>query len=151
MTYDCMTIDPKGRTQEAKRLLQQVRLYDIHINSKLEELDKLKALTLKITTTIKPDVVSSGGNQDKIGDAVAKIVDLQDEINQAVDNYIDRKKLVSDIIEKIQDPDHVAILYKRYFNYERWEQIACEIGCTYRNVCYIHGKALLAFAELMKG
>ena len=95
MTYDCMTVDSRGRTQEAKRMLQQVRLFDIHINSKLEELDKLKALTMKITTTIKPDVVSSGGNQDKIGDAVAKIVDLQDEINQAVDDYIDRKKMVN--------------------------------------------------------
>ena len=149
MAYDCMTIDPKGRTQEAKRMLQQVRLFDIHINSKLEELDKLKALTLKITTTIKPDVVSSSGNQDKIGDAVARIVDLQNEINQAADKYVDRKKYVSDIIERIEDPDHVAILYKRYFHYERWEQIACEIGCTYRNVCYIHGKALAAFAERM--
>jgi len=151
MTYDCMTLDPKGRTQEAKRLLQQVRLFDIHINSKLEELDKLKALTLKITTTIKPDVVSSSGNQDKIGDTVAKIIDLQDEINQAVDNYIDRKKLVSDIIEKIQDPDHVAILYKRYFHYERWEQIAYELGWGIRHTTRLHGYALMAFADVMKG
>ena len=150
MTYDCMTIDPKGRTQEAKRLLQQVRLFDIHINSKLEELDKLKALTLKITTTIKPDVVSSSGNLDKIGDAVAKIVDLQTEINHAVDKFVDRKKYVSDIIEQIQDPDHVAILYKRYFNYERWEQIAYEMGWGIRHTTRVHGYALMAFAERMK-
>lgn len=149
MVYDCMTIDPRGRTQEAKRLLQQVRLFDIHINSKLEELDKLKALTLKITTTIKPDVVSSSGNQDKIGDAVARIVDLQNEINQAVDSYIDRKKLVSDIIERIEDPDHVAILYKRYFHYERWEQIACEMNWGIRHTTRIHGYALVSFAERM--
>lgn len=149
MVYDCMTIDPKGRTQEAKRMLQQVRLFDIHINSKLEELDKLKALTVKITTTIKPDVVSTSGNQDKIGDAVARIVDLQTEINQAVDKYVDKKKCVSDIIEQIQDPDHVAILYKRYFHYERWEQIAYEMGWGIRHTTRIHGYALLAFAERM--
>ena len=151
MTCDCMTVDPRGRTQEAKRLLQQVRLFDIHINSKLEELDKLKALTTKITTTIKQDVVSTSGNQDKIGDAIAKIIDLEAEINQAVDRYVDRKKEVSDIIERIQDPDFVAILYKRYFNYERWEQIAYELGWGIRHTTRLHGYALMAFAEKMKG
>jgi DNA-directed RNA polymerase specialized sigma subunit len=45
----------------------------------------------------------------------------------------------------------VKVLHKRYFEYKPWEQIACEMGYSYRNVCYIHGKALQAFEALMEG
>jgi hypothetical protein len=136
---------------DAKRFLQQVKLYDSRINSLLEELDNLKAMVTKITTTLKQDVVSSGGNQDKLGDAVSKIVDLEAEINRAVDCFINRKKAVNDVLDMVYDPDQYAVLYKRYILYKRWEQIACEMGFTYRNVCYIHGRALQTVAELMRG
>ena len=137
------------KSNAAKDFLKQVQLYDMHINEKLEEMEHLKALTLKITATWKQDTVSGSGNQDKLGDAVAKIIDLENEINQAIDNYVDKKKVVNAVIEQIQDPDQVAVLYKRYFQYESLEQIACELHCTYRNVCYIHGKALQAVSLLI--
>lgn len=134
----------------AKEFLQQVKLCDMHINEKLEELERLKALTTKITSTWKTDVsVSGSGNQDKLGDAIAKIIDLEADINKAVDEFVDKKKEVSMIIEKIQQPDQVAVLYKRYFQFETWEQIACEMHMTYRNVCYIHGRALQTVEGLL--
>jgi DNA-directed RNA polymerase specialized sigma24 family protein len=55
------------------------------------------------------------------------------------------------VIESVKDPDQMAVLQKRYLLYESWEQIALEMHCTYRNVCYIHGRALQAVTELMKG
>lgn len=136
---------------DAKSFLQQVELCDKHINSKLEQVAQLRELATKITATWKQDVVSGGGDQDKIGNAVAKIIDLEEEINTAVDEFVDKKRKVSCVIEKIQDPDQVDVLYKRYFHYEPWEQIACEMHMTYRNVCYIHGKALQTVNEIMKG
>lgn len=135
---------------DAKTFLQQVKLYDTHINTKIEEMDNLKALATKITATLKQDVVSGGGNQDKIGDAVAKIVDLEREINAIIDAYIKLKRQVNDVVDKVTDPDQAAVLYKRYFLYERWEQIALEMNMTYRNVCYIHGKALQTVNRLLE-
>ena len=135
----------------AKHFLQQIKLYDSKINSLLEELDNLKAMTLKITTTLKQDVVSSGGSQDKIGDAIAKIVDLEAEINAAVDGFVNKKKAVNDVLDKVHDPDQYAVLYKRYILYKRWEQIACDMSMTYRNVLYIHGRALQTVDRIMKG
>lgn len=134
---------------DAKTFLQQVKLYDTHINTKLEELDRLMALATKITPILKQDVVSGSGNQDKLGDAVAKMVDLEREINAIIDAYIKLKRQVNDVVDKVTDPDQAAILYKRYFLYERWEQIALEMNMTYRNVCYIHGKALLTVNKML--
>ena len=135
---------------DAKEFLQQVELCDAHINSKLEELAHLKDLATRITTSLKQDVVCCGWNQDKIGDTVSKIIDLENEINHAVDNLVDKKKEISAIIEQITNPDYLMVLYKRYFYpYLSFEQIACDMGYNYRNVCYIHGKALQAVSDLI--
>lgn len=135
---------------DAKTFLQQVKLYDTHINTKIEEMARLKALATKITATLKQDVVSGGGNQDKLGDAVAKIVDLEREINAIIDAYIDLKRQVEEVVEKVSDPDEAAIIYKRYFLNERWEQIAMEMNMSHRNVTRLHGRALQTVNELLK-
>jgi DNA-directed RNA polymerase specialized sigma subunit len=136
--------------RDAKSYLRKIKLLDAHIDNKLNDLATLRTMVTKITATITPVAVSGSGNQDKLGDAVAKIVDLQDEINRDIDRYIDAKREVSAVLEKLQDPDHVKVLHKRYIEYKPWEQIACEMHCTYRNVCYIHGKALQEVGALLE-
>jgi len=135
---------------DAKAYLQQIKLYDTHITNKLSELSRLKELVTSITATWKDDVVSSSGSKDKLGDTVAKIVDLENEVNKAIDNLIDRKNQISAILEQLNDPDHVAVLHKRYVLYMTWEEIAYDMHMTYRNVCYIHGRALQAVEEIIK-
>lgn len=135
---------------DAKEYLRQIRMYDTRINCAQEELDNLRSMTTKITATWKDDVVSGTGNQDKLGDAVAKIIDLQNGINSDIDKYIGTKAEVWALIKRIKDPDQFKVLYMRYFKYKHWEQIACDMNMTYRNVCYIHGRALQAVAELLK-
>lgn len=112
---------------DAKTFLRQVILCDKHINSKLEQIAQLRALATKITSDWKEDVVSGCGLQDKISSAVAKIVDLEEELNNDIDKFVGRKKVISLIIERVQDPDQVDILYRRYFKFETLEQIACEL------------------------
>lgn len=136
---------------DAKAFLMKIELFDANINNRISDLHELKSLVTKITATISPVCVSGSGNQDRLGDAVAKIVDLQDEINRKIDKYVDLKRKISALLEQIQDPDQVKVLHKRYFEYKPWEQIACEMNYSYRNVCYIHGKALQAFAAVMEG
>lgn len=136
---------------DAKKYLMQVERYENLITTKLEEMDRLRALITKITSSWKDDVVSSSGNQDKLGNAIAKIVDLQSEINDTIDEFVDRKREVSSVIEKVENPNQLAVLTKKYLLFETLEQIAVEMNMTYRNVCYIHGEALLAVADLLKG
>ena len=136
---------------DAKAFLMKIELLDAHINNRINDLRELRSLVTKITATISEVSVSGSGNQDRLGDSVAKIVDLQDEINQKIDKYVNLKREISAMLEQIQDPDQVKVLHKRYFEYKPWEKIACEMGYSYRNVCYIHGKALQAFEALMDG
>jgi DNA-directed RNA polymerase specialized sigma subunit len=107
-------------------------------------------MVTNITPTLKDDVVSGSGSKDKLGDAVAKIVDLQDEINRAIDEFVEKKNEVCAIIDSLQNPDYVALLHKRYVEYLTWEQIACDMHVSYRHVTRMHGRALQAIERVMK-
>lgn len=136
---------------DAKAYLRKIELLDAHINNKLSDLHQLRTMVTKITATISPVAVSGSGSQDKLGDAVAKIVDLQTDINKQIDEYVDLKREISAVLEKMDDPDQVKVLHKRYFEYKPWERIACEMKYSFRNVCYIHGKALQAVETILEG
>lgn len=135
---------------DAKTYLQQIKLYDTHINNKLEEKARLKAMALNITSTIKGDVVSGSHNQDKIGDAISKIMDLEREIAELTDALIDAKEDVTATLSKIRNEKQRTILYKRYVEYWSWNKIAKEIGYTYRGTVKAHGRALQALEKVMK-
>lgn len=133
-----------------KKFLQQIRLYDSHISTKLEDLQHLKEMVTKITPTLKDNVVSGGGNQDKLGDAIAKIVDLEAEIDRDIDRYVEAKQEISATLDKLIDPDQLQVLHMRYVQNKTWEQIACDMGFSYRWVCTIHGRALQQIEKILK-
>lgn len=135
----------------AKDFLHQVKLLDVQIDSRIRDLYHLKDMVCKITATLSPVPASGSGNPDKLSDAVAKIVDLQEEINGDIDRFVDLKKNIMELLEGLKDADQFNVIHKRYFEYMTWEEIACAMHMSYRNVCYIHGKALLAVTDLMKG
>ena len=136
---------------KAKEYLQQVRLYDIHINSLLEEKAQLETLARKVTSSWGGEHVSGSGNQDKLGDTVSKIIDLERKIDRAVDRFVDKKEEVRSVIEQVKHPDHLELLLKVYIHYESLEKVACEMGYTYRNACYIHGRALQMVECILAG
>ena len=138
------------KTNEAKEYLEQIQLCDRHINNKIEELSRLNSLALKVTSSMKQVAVFGSGSQDKVGDAVSKIIDLQREINEDIDRFCDMKNERRKLIEQIKDPNQLDVLSKKYLLYETLEQIACEMGFTYRNVCYIHGKALQTVSKILR-
>lgn len=133
----------------AQEFLRQVRLCDIHINSLIEEKAQMEALARKVISSWGGEHVSGSGNQDKLGDTVAKILDLERRIDTAVDRFVDKKAEVRAVIEQVKNPDHLELLLKVYIHYETLEKVACEMNMTYRNACYIHGRALDAVKELL--
>lgn len=135
----------------AKAYLRGIRLLDTKINNKLADLAMLRDMRVKITASMSPGLGGSSGEQDKLGDATAKILDLEKEINADIDTLVDMKRAAIAIIDKVTDTDQYDVLHKRYLQYKTWEQIACKLGMTYRNVCYIHSAALQVATEIMEG
>ena len=116
---------------------------DTKINTKLEELESLKALATKTTGTMGGERVQASSNQQKMAACVDRIVDVMNELNEEIDAYVNYKRNALQIINDNCEPDCINLLYKRYFGYKAWETIACEMHFTYKWVSGgLHNKAL---------
>lgn len=131
--------------------LERIRWYDVMIDSKLEELTNLNSIVRRITPVMKETGGGgAGGNQDKLGDTIAKIIDLQAEINSDVDMFVDKKREATRLLKKLENPLHFQILHKRYVLYKSFEQIAADTHYSYRNITHAHGRALQAFDKVLE-
>lgn len=135
----------------AKAYLQQIELCDAQIKNMTHEIADLRSMVMHITSTFRPDgSTAKGGVSDKIGNTVAKIVELEADVNKAIDRFVDLKREITKTIEQVTDPRELRLLYLRYFQYMQWEEIAVEMGYTYRNVCYIHSRALQSVNRILE-
>ena len=76
-------------------------------------------------------------------DAVARLVEMDNEIGAEIMELCRIKREVNAAIEAVENAQYRRLLELRYRNYMTWERIAEEMECEPRNVYYIHGKALL--------
>lgn len=131
--------------------MSEIRRLDAVIDAKLAERDALYEMLTHITPTLKQDVVSSCGfQQDKMGNAIAKIADLGNEIDSVIDSFIDKKREASALLERLENPLHYQVLHKRYVLFQSFEKIAGDLNYSYRNICYLHGRALQAFDGVLQ-
>jgi DNA-directed RNA polymerase specialized sigma subunit len=127
----------------AKEYLQQYRNADREINSKLDQIRRLRELATKTTSTLNPDKVQSS-QENKTEKIVAKIVDMENEVNSEIDKLIELKHEICDSIRKVGNAKQRQVLVLRYINGKTWERIAVDLDISYQWVCELHGRALIS-------
>ncbi len=126
----------------AKAYLGQAYRLDQRINSKLEQIASLNELATKCTYTLTGMPRNPSHNTSTMADAVAKIIDLQAEINRDIDRLVDLKREIVRLIKTVDNTECQTLLELRYLCFKTWEQIAVDMGYTIDNVYRIHRKAL---------
>lgn len=134
---------------KAKEYLEGIKRLDNIINSLIAEYDAIKGMTTKITASSEGDRVQASGSQERMADMVCKMVDCQNSINANIDKYINMRNNILEVVQLLDNADHIAVLYKRYFEFKKWEQIACEIGLGWRGTLKLHGRALNAMDKIL--
>lgn len=135
---------------KAKDYLNQIGLLNAKIENMLRARSDLMAMATRVTPQMQTVAVSSWGGIDKIGDAVAKIVDLDRRIDREIDALVALKGAAIARLNRLTSKNHYNILFKRYVLGLTFERIAEEMGYTYRGICYLHGRALLDFEKMME-
>ena len=130
-----------------KELLNQAYHLDLRIESKLQQVESLRSLAAKATTTYAAEPVSGTRDVHKREDIICKIVDLQAEINTDIDQLIDLKRKLRKMIESVPNVSYRTILELRYLNFRTWEEIAVAMGYTLRNLRYMRDKAIDSLGE----
>ena len=126
----------------AKEYLGQAYRLDQRINSKLEQVLSLRDLTTKATATMSDMPGGRSRNVYKMQDIIAKIIDLENEINADIDQLVDLKRDIVAIIKAVENPEYQTLLELRYLCFKTWEQIAVDMGYELRYLHKLHHRAL---------
>lgn len=122
-----------------KDYLRQIKKLDNRI-----EIDRRKIEKLRAVLDYKPPSGSggSGGSADRIPDTLAKIMEYEEQAERLKKIYIEIYETAEQAVKAVEDPVLREVLERRYFLYQKWEEIAEEMNYTARRVHQLHGKAL---------
>ena len=127
--------------------LSQAYYVDLRVNSRLQRLEALKALATKATTTFSAEPVTGTRDPHKMDKVIAKIVDLEREVNEDIDRLVELKLELRILIAEVPFRNCQLVLELRYLNFMKWHQVADSMGCSVRTVHNIHKKAIKFLEE----
>lgn len=133
-----------------KKFLQQAFYLDHRINSKIEQIDSLNALAQKATSTLSDMPKAPGRGTSHLEEIIVKIVMLQEEINKDIDNLVNIKVQITEMINEMVDKEQQMVLEKRYLNFLSFEQIAVDLNFSIQHVFRIHKQALSEIEPVIK-
>lgn len=134
----------------AKEYLQQLYRMDVIINQRIQEKADLRARLLSICSFDyeKERVQTSLPSGARYENQVIKMIEVENEIDCLVDDYVDLKHKIIGQLHGLNNADQIKVLYKRYVLGEKFEQIAVDLNFSIRNVYTVHGHGLQEFQKL---
>jgi len=116
---------------------------------KLENrIEELVAIATKQTAKIKNDadaIHGTGGYSDRSGDAMAEMADLREELEGQLQKALALQLGIEQAIKDLPEREKYLIR-ARYVEQKRWEQIAVDMGYSWKQTHRIHGEALRLLA-----
>lgn len=133
----------------AKEYLKQIKSYALVIKAKEFQLKELRSgqVYMDAIRYDKERVQSSGSLESKYMLQSEKLVTLEQEIQKLIEEYLLQKNYIIDQINSLEDVMAKEILYKRYVEYMRIEDIADDMGYHPTYISNCHLEALKLFEE----
>ena len=131
-----------------KHQLKQIRLIDLEIKTKMEELDRLNNSFLK-----SPSLKEINVQESKVSlkdDAYVKIINLNDYINEQVDKLIDLKYELIKAIEQLDNSRERTIIWMKYISSKGWDEIAEELKISKTTLFILHDEAIKKIEKCTK-
>ena len=127
-----------------RQYLEQIKRLDTQIANKLKEIHNLRLMVDSIGSVSDADKVQTSPTKDKIGVIVAKILDMEREVDLMVDK---RWRIVTEI-ESVKENDSYDILARVYVLGQDFKAIAIEKKMSYRHFLRLHDKAIADFETI---
>lgn len=132
----------------AKEFFQRNYYLEQRVNSRLRRLSDLRQLAGQVTSSLGREPVSGSADVHKLDGTIAKIVDMECEINEEIDRLVDAKREAMAVIRQVKHPDQQLVLELRYLDFKSWPSIAEEMGLSPRWVQTLHERALTAVENI---
>ena len=136
----------------AKQYLLQLPRLKVMIDQKLEEKESLRASLGSMSIDYTSEQVRSGlyRNQSFFAEKISKIVDLESEIDSMLLLFIEKQHEIVGKIHLLTDIKYIQLLFKRYVENKRFEQISEEMFLDYNYVRRLHFQAVDSFQKTNK-
>lgn len=132
---------------KTKDYLSQVSRLNKMINNNLSEIHQLRELSVSISAIGNDEKVQTSPNFDKIGTAIAKIDELENNLDKMIDEYLVKRERIIAQIDTMEEESVYQILFSRYIEKKTFEKIATEMEYSWRQIVRLHGKALQQFEK----
>lgn len=132
----------------AKEFFQRNYHLEQRVNSRLRRFSDLRQLAGQVTSSLGREPVSGSADVHKLDGTIAKIVDMEREINEEIDRLVDAKREAMAVIRQVEHPDQQLVLEFRYLDFKSWPSIAEEMGLSPRWVQTLHERALAAVENI---
>ena len=131
---------------ELKRKLRSAFAIQKQIEANYVEIQSLRDNANRITPaySLAP---GGGGSGQRIENAMAKIVDMENIISSDMELLMVALSEIRRLIAIVDDPVLRLILHKRYLCYQKWEVIAVDLDYDLRWVHRLHARALNRILE----
>lgn len=136
------------KKSKAQIYLEQVEKLNAMIENKMAESAQWRGVALGITSHSEGERVQSSGNQQKMADAIDRVVDLQAEINLLIDKLIDLKQEIIGTIEQLNTTEY-DVLHKRYIQGMTFDEIGAAKGKSTSWATTVHGRALQSLSKML--
>ena len=128
--------------REKIKYLKRYITLDREIDRKLEEVSRLRSKLTRITQVLTAEPRGGGSIYGKTEEILAKIVDLEREIDANIDRLVAIRDGIKTIIEAVEDDRERLLLQYRYLDGKTFEKIAVEMNYSWRQIHRLHSRAL---------
>ncbi len=130
----------------AKQILAKGRGIDREINALIRTRDETKDRLTHITQSYDGD----GAQTTKDPHKFDKLVELEDQINQMIDDLVDQKMLSLNLISHLDDSRERMILKLYYVDFLSWEQVAVSANLSWTHTMRLRKSALSKLDRFVK-
>lgn len=131
----------------AKEYLSQLKKDRVRIDKLLEKKEVLFSRATKTTHSMMVEKVQTSGKSDMVADNVIKSIEIGEEIEVLVYDYIQRKHDIIDQIQSLSEVNYIDVLFKVYVQGMNLKAAAKQMGKSYAYVKELHKRALIEFGK----
>lgn len=124
-----------------KTQLRKYRAIRKEIQQLEDRLLEVETEAQRMSRSLKHDPVSCSGPTDKLGDQVAKMVEIQDAINDKIIEAYKEAQSIETVISQLE-PIERTLMRARYIEGKSWEEVCVELNYSWRQTHYIHSNSL---------
>ena len=111
----------------AEEFLFRAYRLDQQIQSKVAQLSRLRACTCGSGLRYGDVKVQSSGQNSQVEDAVLKIMEEEQAINEEIDRLVEIKRQIREVINQVDDVTCRLLLEKRNLLFETWPKICMDM------------------------